>query len=61
MSMALYPAVVGDGTGRFPLLEDALPALKPRSATAGEVIPESSEDDNDGRDAGVDVDLPGDE
>jgi hypothetical protein len=40
LAMALYPAAVGDGTGRFPLLENALPILRQSTADAGEVITE---------------------
>lgn len=62
LSMALYPAVAGDGEGRFPLLENALPILKLEPAAAGEVIPETPEDNpDDGPDIGVGVDLSGDE
>jgi hypothetical protein len=58
LSMVLYPATVGDGAGRY----DWSPiAIRPNVATAGEVIPETSDGDDDGSDAGVDVNLPGDE
>ena len=57
LTMVLYPATVGDGEGKYvwsPI------AIRPNIAAAGEVIPETS-DGNDDSDTGVDVNLPGDE
>jgi hypothetical protein len=56
LTMVLYPATVGDGEGKYvwsPI------AIRPNVATAGEVIPETSDGNDDG--SGVDVNLPGDE
>lgn len=59
LSMALYPAVAGDGEGNFPLLEDAIPILRQESAAAGEVITEPTEEPEP--DIDLEVDLPVDE
>lgn len=55
LSMALYPAAVGDGDGTY-VWSPAI--VRPNIATAGEVIPETSDGNDDGN---VDVHLPGDD